>query len=709
MANALGLDELRAAVSAPQIADPFALLREVSAFCARDNFGASAQELALRILDQQERFNGYGPFIDALTRRFGLFPYISEPGDLPLRDALAVELHRAQNLSDRQGGTIVFHREQAAVFHALMRGENVILSAPTSFGKSLIIDAVLAEGKHRNVVVVLPTLALIDETRRRFLRFKDTFRIITHGSQAVGERNIFVVTQERLLEKLPSDEIDFFVIDEFYKLSPDLDNEEEDGRAMLLNQALYLLVRSGAQFYMLGPNVRSIPMGTQQKLEARFVATSYATVVSEAVEVPPADNDEDRLLSLLPQLTEPTIVYCRSPRRATEVARTIAEALPDVPLAVGDLCDWLGREYHPDWSFVSSLRRGVGTHHGQLPRAVGQILVRRFNDGDLRFLVCTSTLIEGVNTCAKNVVLFDNAVGRRGLDYFTFNNIRGRSGRMFQHFIGRVFLFHPAPQMELPLVDLPVFTQPEGTAPSLLIQLDDGDLTERSQERLTPYREQTALSQDVLRANIGVDLDEQIRVAEEIAGSVDELWTTLGWRGDPPFDALVATLGFLRRFPLAGRGAPGLNDRAAASLIMKFKRRVPLRQVIAEQLPYSGGDADKAVSDTLRFIRNYLGFGLPKGLRALDRIQSEVFRRAGRVPGDYESFCRKVENIFLPGMVFSLEEFGVPLPLAARIEASLGDAETLDDAIEALRAVDVTELDLDPIEVELLLKAQEGL
>jgi replicative superfamily II helicase len=39
---------------------------------------------------------------------------------------------------------IVFHRVQAEVYARLMEGENVVLSAPTSFGKSLIIDAVVA-------------------------------------------------------------------------------------------------------------------------------------------------------------------------------------------------------------------------------------------------------------------------------------------------------------------------------------------------------------------------------------------------------------------------------------------------------------------------------------------------------------------------------------------------------------------------------------
>src|SRR5439155_22674093 len=111
--------------------------------------------------------------------------------------------------------------------------------------------------------------------------------------------------------------------------------------------------------------------------------------------------------------------------------------------------------------------------HGPLPRSLPQSVVRAFNSGALRYLVCTSTLIEGVNSKAKNVIVYDNRVAKRRFDFFTFNNIKGRSGRMFEHFVGRVFLFNDPPQEEFPFVDIPAFTQSASTAESLLIQLED--------------------------------------------------------------------------------------------------------------------------------------------------------------------------------------------------------------------------------------------
>ena len=43
-------------------------------------------------------------------------------------------------------------------------------------------------------------------------------------------------------------------------------------------------------------------------------------------------------------------------------------------------------------------------------------MVALFNDRHLRFVICTSSLIEGVNTSAKNVVIYESKIGVPRLD-----------------------------------------------------------------------------------------------------------------------------------------------------------------------------------------------------------------------------------------------------------------------------------------------------
>ena len=194
------------------------------------------------------------PF-SALARAVGLWNYIDrEAADDA--DRLVAEAVTAPEL-----GGITFHREQIAALNKLLSGENLILSAPTSFGKSLLIDALLASGKFRRVAIVLPTIALLDEFRRRLRRrFSSKFEILMHPTDvAAGGNVIFLGTQERLIGREDLGHLDLTVVDEFYKLDP----RRQDERHVTLNAAVYRLLRRSRQFFFLGPNIDNVQMDAE--------------------------------------------------------------------------------------------------------------------------------------------------------------------------------------------------------------------------------------------------------------------------------------------------------------------------------------------------------------------------------------------------------------------------------------------------------------
>ena len=158
---------------------------------------------------------------------------------------------------------------QWEVCRALLDGNNVMLSAPTSFGKSLIVDALIATQRFRTIVLIVPTIALIDETRRRLARFRARYKIITHASQRPARRNLLVLTQERFLELEQVRYVELFVIDEFYKLHPEVDAQ----RSLTLNHALYRRLKHGAQFYMTAPSIQGIPNGFAERFRCKLIRT----------------------------------------------------------------------------------------------------------------------------------------------------------------------------------------------------------------------------------------------------------------------------------------------------------------------------------------------------------------------------------------------------------------------------------------------------
>lgn len=512
--------------------ESFSTLSQIAkAVSVHDNEN-EARELVIRALEYRALLSDTElPILNALVVRTGLYPYI-DSSLLSTRDIIAYEFHRPYNLDEDD---IVFHSSQAAVYRELLAGKNVILSAPTSYGKSLIIDSIIALNKFKNIAIIVPTIALIDETRQRLLKFRNDYKIITHHEQKRSDKNIFIMTQERALSYSELKPIDFFVIDEFYKLN----SEEDKERALLLNKLFYELNKEHAQFYLLGPNIKSVPDNIAGELQYIFIKTDFSTVVCETKIIQPIPSAEEAVYTICTSLNSPTLIYCKSPASARALASHLLKNELNAPVPeLNGIIKWLSDNYHPDWLLVKLLKAGIGIHHGKLPRAVAQMITKLFNKGYIQYLLCTTTLTEGVNTSAKNVIVYDNKIARRKMDYFTFNNIKGRSGRMFKHFIGRVFILDTEPQLELPEVDFPIFTQPDVAPDELLIQLDFDDLTDNSKSKIRHLYKQHVLDVAIIKENIAIPPENQIKLANELMQAPTEYHKHLSWHHYPSFEEL---------------------------------------------------------------------------------------------------------------------------------------------------------------------------
>lgn len=663
--------------------DAFAFLAGLSKFTSLapdEEQMQLARELLIRVLDREALFKPYASIVQALIREVGLFPYL-DTAESDIATLIATETHRP----DAMPQDIVFTTKQAEVYRLLLAGRNVVLSAPTSFGKSLIIDAMIASGRHKNIVVVVPTLSLVDETRRRLMRFRNQYKVITHLSQEPAARNIFVHTQERVVENPHIKNIDFFVIDEFYKLQ--IDEGKNDERAVLLNQAFYRLSKQAKQFYMLGPNINELPDGFGTNYSCTFIRTDFSTVASDTHRVPAGGDASERLIKLMPQLFGPTLVFSGSVKGARLLGKVVAEVRDEFEPSetLKHAIEWISKNYSPKWSLVQCLKKGVGTHHGKLPRSVAQMLVRLFNHGHLDYLVCTSTLIEGVNTAARNVIIVDNKIANRKYDFFTFNNIRGRSGRMWKHFIGQIYLFNDPPQPELEFVDVPVFTQNDNAPDALLIQLNEDDLSNLATKRMRQIWEQNFVTLETIKENVGLEPWWQINLAREIEENIDELGVLLSWRGMPSYDNLKAVFDLAwRHFDV--RSGAGVKSAAQLTYLINQYRINPsyMTQIREAVKGKSGDEADEALETFLEFTRQWVNFKAPRLMSAVNRIQAEVLSRYSYTPGDYKFFCGQLESMFMNPVIIALEEYGIPIQLGERLMPTLGEPKTLDAALEAL-------------------------
>ncbi|MEV8254681.1 DEAD/DEAH box helicase [Rhodoglobus sp. NPDC076762] len=717
---AKNFEAVKAGVTAiDQTGNSFEVLADIASMASRDGPTPATAELVIRALAKAEFFADQRDLLMALVREHGLYPYITNlageisADDLPLRDAIAMEMHRPDSMD------IFFHSVQAQVYQRLVNGENVILSAPTSFGKSLIVDSVIARNKFLNAVIIVPTIALMDETRRRLSKFRN-YKIITHPGQSLADRNLFVLTQERYLaiEEMPIP--DFFFVDEFYKLDDQDDSSLLTGRSALLNRAISKLLRSGAQFYMAGPSIGSLDALLPGSIQAAFIRTDYSTVVADTVKVDAANDSErkEAVLRIIGATTEPTLIYCQSPKRVREVMRWLTE---DRESSLGpgmeSAASWIERNYSDSWILPRALRLGIGAHHGRLPRWLAQEIVSGFNVGDLQVLVCTNTLIEGVNTRAKNIIILDRKIATRAYNYFTFANIRGRAGRMLKHFIGTIYLFHKPPHNSLPEVDIPVLTQSEAAPSSLLLSIEPGERSDRTSERLRPILQQELVTEATLRENTGIEPEKQIELARHLLNAPEGTLVSLQWSDAyPSYAQLKSVVSLVWEFlPPEGLQSHGALSASQLTLLVSRASQAngDVAQVIAmfcEKPKYwhSADTIDDRIELAFDFLRFWIDHNLPALVRAVGSIANEILLKRGMAVGNFSAFAARVEAGFQAPMLMTLEEFGIPMNVSKRLIEMIPRYDTLDELLEHLRGLNVASIgSLDSFEKDLVTRALE--
>jgi len=680
----------------------FQLLKDIAELVSVNSY--AAQELVLRLFERKNEFQQYHMIVVELMKQVGLYPYLKDE-ELSIRDAIAFEMHRPEGLD-----SVVFHQSQTEVYNCLMDGKNVILSAPTSYGKSLIIDAVIASGRYKNIVVIVPSIALIDETRKRLSVFKDKYKIITYPYQAIEEKNVLILTQERAVEIIDKVKVDFFVIDEFYKISTNSDGDE---RYQILNQVFYKLVKTKAQFYLLGPNIENIETGALENIQFVFIKTDFKTVVSERHRIRVKSNDDrfEKLVNILQGTTEPTLVFCKSPKSANDLAEMLLNE--DIYGVLGEnkeIAEWIKENYHPEWILPNAIEHGIGVHHGRNPRALSQQFVKMFNEGHLKCLICTSTLIEGVNTKAKTVVIYDNKIARTDIDFFTFNNICGRSGRMFSHFVGDVYLFSDPPEAELPLVDFPIFTQTNEVPDELLINVKEEDLTEESRERIKEYVDQELIPVQVLRDNSYIGLDKQMRLAKELDTHAEKIHPIMSWRSNPTGDQLKFVCNVIWNYFEGGkRMVYGVaSGDQLAYRINSYKKSGSIKQFIRTNIS-DKCDINTAIELSLDIQRHWINFKFPRYLRSLSQISNEVFKKHNLSLCDYSYYASLVESYFLPNYVAPFDEYGLPVQVTNELRKSIKFSQELDEALKQLKEVNVERLELTNIEKYFVTNVQQYL
>jgi superfamily II DNA/RNA helicase len=378
---------------------------------------------------------------------------------------------------------------QKEFFEKLSENNELSCSAPTSAGKSFLLAIyvvnILREKDKLNIVYVVPTKALINQVKRDIKKYlmeyevndieilssTTTFELELEDKHKI-DKCILILTQERLSYLLGNKEIDFpidiLIIDEAQKVS-------EGSRGVILERAIINTLRQNIATKV----VFSAPLASNPDFFKSYkstiipIKTTYSPVAQNIIFVN-SKRKEDFLSVLFEnqrkilinrselvndcpkganakvaywayKLGEGklNIVYRNRPTDTETLAEALCQYLPVVEnKKIDEFIEYIKEEVHSQYTLIKCLRKGVVFHYSTMPREIKDKIEELFADEEIpvRYLCCTSTLLEGMNLPATNIFIHKPQKGiNKNMQKIDFWNLAGRAGRLLKDFYGNIF------------------------------------------------------------------------------------------------------------------------------------------------------------------------------------------------------------------------------------------------------------------------------
>lgn len=361
-------------------------------------------------------------------------------------------------------------------------------SGPTSMGKSFVVQTYIEEqirqGSTKNYAILVPTRALINEVRSNIISAlkeelnNKNYRVITASEELALKQNhhfIFVMTPERMSYMLISTrnvKIDFLFIDEAHKIS------DTSSRNVYYFKVITQVLNTGShpKIIFASPNIpnpeiylKIIP--NQKYTGVHKLSSKYSPVCQFKYYIDLVDkntfayNDftkkfnqidysfkSSNLTSIVNQIGSHSqnLVYCSSKNAVLKYSMKYAEKLPVLNNSkLITLSNDIRQEIHQKCFLADLVLKGVAYHVGYLPASIRLRIERSFENGDIKTIFCTSTLVEGVNLPADNLFITNYKNGNSNMNEVEFKNLIGRVGRIKFNLYGNVFLIREDPKQKI--------------------------------------------------------------------------------------------------------------------------------------------------------------------------------------------------------------------------------------------------------------------
>lgn len=415
------------------------------------------------ILRYANAFHDYIPLYD-VSVNLGFIPiakFIEQHEDLKLNfGTFWADTIMDQTKREEAGETQYLTNQQYHLQNCMTPNNNSAIIAPTSYGKSeLVINYLISNCLNRKQCIIVPTKALLYQTKSRILRNLiqngiTNVKIITHPDMYTNESSfICILTQERLLTLITKHtdfSLDELVIDEAHNLLDDSD------RSVLLSQVILLANKRNPNLKLkyLSPFIMDI-----NSLKIKYLNKNWKTnQISEFLKVEKYYLYSDNTLKqydpfldinieskggynsaydvIYENSSNKNIIYTNKPKDTEYIAKHLSNTEQDIDI-ISESKEYKAiMEYlDTDYNLLDCMKHGVVYHHGSMPDIIKLYVEELYKkDKYIKYIVTTSTLLEGVNIPANRIFLMSINKGPGYLTHANFMNLTGRICRFKEIF-----------------------------------------------------------------------------------------------------------------------------------------------------------------------------------------------------------------------------------------------------------------------------------
>lgn len=418
-----------------------------------------------------------------------------------LMNQFAVTIAQVKNEIKVGNSIFLLSDFQKDIWEAIEKNTLTGISAPTSAGKSFLIllKAIdLIQKKVGTVVYVVPTLSLVSQVSSDLRKLLDDFQLTdytletTYNSTSATQNSIFILTQEKAIAAFSQSENPFqnvrlLVIDEIQNVEKVADSDDQRSKVLydlmieLRNSSqIDHIIISGPRIIKideLGENVFGINSGKKEtdaspvlnltysisKKKKDYYFNVYSDLLDECLQVKITNKDSiqgygkvqynDNYLDYLSEFLdsfgkdESTLIFSPTSSTCNKMASHISKRIIEKnDNFLKELAGFISETVHPMFTMVETIRKGVAYHHGKLPFHVRILIEDGIRKKNIKTIICTTTLLQGVNLPVQNIIIRNPNLfiakkeTSSKLSNYEIANLRGRAGRLLKDFIGRTYI-----------------------------------------------------------------------------------------------------------------------------------------------------------------------------------------------------------------------------------------------------------------------------